>query len=287
MTNLLQNPTLGNWEHERYFFDQEGRTGTIERPQNWEFVVTPKMEDQNRIPQSLHRDRGFVITASGISWEAGYVQRGVQLQANQRYLAKAVYKPDVNFLLEQGVDLTAVTWRFLITSNGEDASQGWQATGKGQYKQEEENLYVFQTASAVTIDYGFIGRSVYGGNSCDLVIYELALEPVGPDYGGPDVPVIGTVAAAPAPAETASTPAPVGVVTEAAAPSTETVAEPATPTVTADVTGPNGKTLGEVLSNEDIDQIAEGLRALASESGVSAAMGLRKLAEGLERLKSS
>jgi hypothetical protein len=61
MTNILKNSNLGNWKHGRYFFDKEGRTGTIEYPEGWEFVTVPRESDPNKLAESLHRDNGFVI----------------------------------------------------------------------------------------------------------------------------------------------------------------------------------------------------------------------------------
>jgi hypothetical protein len=46
-----------------------------------------------------------------------------------------------------------------------------------------------------------------------------------------------------------------------------------------------GKSLGDVLSAEEIDQIAASLRTLAAINNQSIASGLNKLAEALERLK--
>jgi hypothetical protein len=281
MANILNNPKMGNWKHGSYFFDKDGNTGTIEYPEGWDFVTLPKEDDPGKLAESLHRDNGFLISAGYRAWEAGYVQKSVQLKANQRYLAKAVFKPDVNFPVGQQERTDAVTWQFRMTaSTGEVIEQGWQMTGKGQYKQQEENLYVFHSNADLTVDYAFLARSVYAGNDCDLWVYELTLEEVAADYGGGGVPSVGssTVESTPTPTEeTISTqqPASVGVREE----SQETTGSVTT------VTGPSGKSLSDVLTAAEIDEIASGLRTLASTSNATVSIGLNKLAEGLERLK--
>ena len=64
MAQLLSNPNLDGFRTVTFFTDNENNTGAIEYPDNWEFVYTPMHpEDPNRIPQSLHRDRGFSISA--------------------------------------------------------------------------------------------------------------------------------------------------------------------------------------------------------------------------------
>jgi hypothetical protein len=287
MANILKNPNMGNWKHGSYFTQKDGQVGTIEYPDGWEFVTLPKESDPNKLAESLHRDNGFVISAGYRSWEAGYVQKGIQLKGNQRYLAKAAFKPDVNFPVGQPERTDAVMWQHRITaSTGESVEQGWQMTGKGQYKQQEENLFVFHTAAPVTVNYAFLARSVYAGNDCDLWVYQLVLEEVAPDYGGANVPVIGqaaaTISSAPQAPEMPSTeniePEPMGLRMEAAIPAAAVEA------VESDASS-GGKALGDVLSAEEIDQIAASLRTLAAINNQSIATGLNKLAEALERLK--
>lgn len=275
MTNILNNSKMRNWKHGSYFYQKDGQQGTIEYPEGWDFVTLPKEDDPGKLAESLHRDNvGFVISAGYRAWEAGYVQKGVQLKANQRYLAKAVFKPDVNFPVGQQERTDAVTWQFRMTaSNGETIEQGWQMTGKGQYKQQEENLYVFHCNADLTVDYAFFGRSVYAGNDCDMWVYQLTLEEVSADYGGGGVPTIGSSSASVE--KVTEQPAPVGVREESQDSTTDMTT----------ATGPSGKSLGDVLSATEIDEIATGLRTLASTSNTTVSIGLNKLAEGLERLK--
>jgi len=268
MSNLLSNPTLSGFSLGRYFTDKQGKVGTIENPNNWEFVALPRESDPEKLPQSLHRDRGFVISAGYRSWEAAYVQKGVQLEANQRYLARAIFKPDINFPGGQKVDLTAVTWRFRMQAGDKVVEQDWDVTHKGQYKQEETFEFVFETTEALTVEYQFWARSFYAGNDADLDVYQLTLEPVAADVGGENVPKLGTAAAA------STAPAPVQT-TQNSLPDTETVEAPA---------AKSGKALGEVLTSSEIDEISASLHALAS-SNPTAAKGLNLLADALERLK--
>lgn len=274
MANLLNNPTLAGFSLGRYFTEQNGQVGTIENPTGWEFVAYPRESDPEKLPQSLHRDKGFVIAAGYRAWEAGYVQKGIQLQAKQRYLMKVVFKPDVNFTDGQG-DTSAVTWRFrVVSSSGQVLEQDWQSTSKGQYKQEEENLYVFYSTEAQLVDFYFMARSVYAGNITDFNIYLFALEPVDMNYGGASVPILGAM-----PAAIPSTPPPTPII------NSPIVTNTATPAVSPSITGPSGKSLGTVLSAAEIDTIALGLRELASQVNPITAAGLNALASGIERLK--
>lgn len=272
MSNLLTNPTLTGFSLGRYFTSKDGKTGTIENPNNWEFVAIPRDPDPGKLPQSLHRDRGFVIAAGYLSWEAAYVQKGIQLEAKQRYLARAVFKPDINFPPGQRVDLTAITWRFRMVAGDKVLEQDWDMTHKGKYKQEEVFEFTFETTEALTVEYQFWARSFYAGNVADFDVYQLSLEPVDASVGGDKVPVLGTPKAAPAPVQ-----APPPESTDATIPSTSKTGAPAS-------TGGSGKALGDVLDGAEIDEIAASLRALAA-SNPSAAAGLNKLATALERLK--
>lgn len=272
MSNVLSNPTLDGFSLGRYFTDKEGKVGTIENPNNWEFVALAKESDPNKLPQSLHRDRGFVISAGYRSWEAAYVQKGVQLQANQRYLARAIFKPDINFPGGQKADLTAITWRFRMVAGDKVLEQDWTVTQKGQYKQEEIFEFVFETTETLTVEYQFWARSFYAGNDADVNVYQLTLEPVAADVGGSDVPKLGTAASAPAPVAKPAEPV---TSTETTTKDTETVETPA---------AKSGKALGDVLTSAEIDEISASLRTLAS-SNPSAAAGLNTLADALDRLK--
>jgi len=273
--NLLKNPFLGDWRHGYYKTTQDNKVKTVEHPADWEFVVTPKEADQNNIPQSLHRERGFVIGAPYLAWEAGYVQRGVALAGKQRYVAKAVFKPDVNFMGD--ADLSAVTWRLRLVAGDEVVEQEWQVTQKGEYKQEETLLYVFEADAAVTVDFYFMARSVFAGNDCDLNVYELALESVPADYGGDTVPIIGTTTTDISTDDSVVNPAPFDLVEANHDSKPNAVGTPI-----------GDKNLGAVVSTEEIDTIIWGLRALAlsNESKTTAAVaGLNKLADVLARLK--
>jgi hypothetical protein len=202
------------------------------------------------------------------------------LKGNQRYLAKAVYLPDVNFPVNQQPNTDAVTWQFRIAAHdGATIEQGWQRTGKGQYKQREENLWVFETTAPVTIDYCFLARSVYAGNDCDFWVYEMTLEEVAPDYGGTNVPKLGQGSAQP------QTPSTAPHAPTMPAPPQQHSPPPQEMVSITNMTGPTGKSLGDVLTADDIDVIAAGLRAMASTGNPTAAIGLNRLAEVLERLK--
>jgi hypothetical protein len=279
MSNLLTNPTLAGFSLGRYFTEQGGQVGTIENPTGWEFVCYPRESDPNKLPQSLHRDRGFVIAAGFRAWEGGYVQKGIQIQANQRYLMKAHFKPDINFS-DSRVDLTAITWRFrVVSANGQSLEQDWGMTSKDRFKHDEEASFIFYSAEAQTVDFYFMARSVYAGNVADFNVYSLSLEPVEETFGATHVPTLGTSTVSTATSRTASTPPPTPIITS------PLISNTSTPSVSATIAGPSGKDLGSVLSAEEIDTIALGLRALAKQVNPTAAAGLEKLAEGLERLK--
>lgn len=279
MSNILQNPNLEGFTLERHFWDKNGNTGSIEYPDHWEYTATSQdPEDPGLIPQSLHRPKGFAISAGYRAWEAGYVQRGISLKAGQRYLAKAVFFPDVNFPAGAATDLTAISWRFWMQRVGSDekAFQDWQITDKGQFKVDHECLFVFQCNEDLQVDYYFKARSPWAGNVCDLNIYSLTLEPVAADYGGPDVPQLGTAGATttPSPTEETTTPQPV-----------ETTATAST-AVAANVGGADKLDLSDVLSSNDIDVIAAGLKrmeTLTNDKVITEAFN--RLAEALEKLR--
>lgn len=265
MSNLLQNPNMGNWKHVSYFTEQSGNTGTIEAPANWEYVYVPKESDPNKIPQSLHRDNGFVMSAGYRSWEAGYKQSGVQL-APGRYRLKANFKADVNFPGGQAPDLTAITWRFTVETPAGNVEQDWAMTSKGQTKQTEDFYLIFDVAEATTGAVTFWGRSFYAGNDCDFWVYEITLETI--EKSSAIVPVIGT----------AGSQAQVEVTEQMQVSDVESALE---------AVGEGDRSLGSAsLTVNEIDQIAGALRSLGvSTNDVNISNGLNKLAEVLERLK--
>jgi hypothetical protein len=284
MANLLNNPTLTGFTLGRYFTEKNGQVGTIENPPGWEFICYPReADDPNKLPQSLHRDRGFVIAAGYRAWEGGFVQKGIQVQANQRYRMKVLFKPDINFT-ENRIDLTAITWRFrVVTSSGQVIEQDWNMTKKPQFKLEEEHEFVFLSTQAQTIDLYFMVRSVYAGNVADFNIYEMFLEPVDANYIDKSLPVTGTgsTTTSTSTATSSSTPPPTPIINS---PIVSNVGATANP-VSSSTTGPSGKDLGSVLSAAEIDTIVKGLRELATVVNPTAAAGLNTLAIGLERLK--
>jgi len=266
MANILKNPTLSGFTTVTYFTNNSGNTGAIEYPDDWEYIYTPlHEEDPNLIPQSLHRDRGFVITGGWSRWEAGYVQRGIRLRGGQRYLCKAVFVPDVNFASGQPEDLTVIQWRFWLRGEGEEVSTEWRVTGKGAYKQEEETLLVVEARRDIAVDFTFKARSIWASNACDFKVYQLSLEEVSADYGGADVAYIG--------GETEVSPvAPV-----------EGTSPPETPPVET-----GSRSLGDVLSDDDITVIAEGLREMRDITANPVVLAaFERLADALERLKNS
>ena len=159
MTNILQNSTLSGFKLRDYFTDKSGNTGAIEDPTGWEYTYFALEEDPNMIPQSLHRDDGFAIAAGYRKWEAGYVQKNVVLKAGQRYLAKAQFFPDVNFNPGLTPDPSSVQWRFWIESGDLKVFTDWMGPASGEYKKDEEVLFVFQAAADISVDYYFKARS--------------------------------------------------------------------------------------------------------------------------------
>jgi hypothetical protein len=274
MANILKNPTLSGFKTVTYFTDNDGNTGAIEYPDDWEFVyMALHPEDPNRIAQSLHRSKGFAISAGWRKWEAGYVQHGVQLKAGQRYLAKAAFFPDVNFAPGAEADLHAVEWRFWIEGEGDKVWQEWHSTGKGSYKQQEETLFVFEAARDITVDYYFKARSRFPGNVCDLNVQSLTLETVGADYGGANVPRIGKTAAPISdtkevdvilpPAQGAGGEMPVGRIQDL-----------------------SGDSFSDALTANDIDVIVKGLREMKSlTTNATVLAAFQRLADVLERMK--
>jgi len=265
MANLLKNPTLSNWQPERnkYFTNGEGKQLVHEYPQDWELVTVSKYDnDPNRLPQSFHRDTGFVISAGWLSWEAGWKQSGINAPAG-RYRAQVRLKADVNFP-DSSVDKTAITWRFTVGSAKGTLKQEWAITSQPILKQVEEFEYVFELDEPLTIDLTFWGRSFYAGNDCDFWVYEVSLEKVAEDYGGTIVPALGANQDEPA---------------------TEVIPQSAIEDA-LNTSTMSGKSLGEVTTFSEIDQIVAGLRALANTTNdATAKVGINTLADALERLK--
>lgn len=280
MSNLLKNPNLQGFTLGRYFTEADGRVGAIEYPLDWEFVAYPKHhEDPERIPQSLHREQGFEIAAVYRSWEAGYVQRGIAVPPG-RYLARAVFRPDVAFP-DANVYLDAVTWRFAMEGGGTRAEQDWQMTQQGQFKQQEELHFVFQVNAPMTIDYYFMARSIYAGNSCDLDVYELTLTPVPADYGGAGIPTLGNAThpqSVPAPIQSTGRGGSMGSSGSMGSASTISSLTPQTQAL-------SGKTLEDVLTADDIQVIVAGLRAMNQVTNNATVLtGMERLAQALEKL---
>lgn len=263
MSNLIQNPNMGNFKLDKYFTDQQGKDGTIEVPEHWDFVYIPRESDPNKIPQSLHRDNGFIMSAGYRAWEAGYKQSGIHLTKG-RYRLKARFKADVNFAGGQAPDLTAITWRFTVESSAGKLEPNWAMTGTGKTKQTEDYVYIFEIEEDLAIDATFWGRSFYAGNDCDFWVYEVSLEEIDKDNALVD---------------TLGTASPVNT--------TEQIAIPESIDATLDSVGEGSRSLGNAsLTVNEIDQIAGALRKLAvASSDDSTSSGLNKLAEVLERLK--
>ena len=264
--NLLQNSELKGFNTPpREFIDKNGNKGWMENPDNWEYVWTPLHDDDpNLVPQSLHRDKGYVIAAGWRVWEAGYVQRGVRLRGGQRYVAKAAFQPDVNFNPGQQPDLTAVQWRFWIEGEGEKVWSEWQTTNQGQYKQQEEHLFVIEPRRDITVDVYFKARSTWASNVCDFNIRSITLEEVPSDFGEPTY--IGSSG---------------GVANFSPISST-------TPTETQPpVSAPDTSLTGafEVMSDDDLTVIVAGLRAASNleQFGKEISDGFGRLADVLAR----
>lgn len=264
--NILLNSELKGFNTPpREFVDKNGNKGWMENPDNWEFVWTPMHEDDpNLVPQSLHRDKGYCIAAGWRVWEAGYVQRGVRLRAGQRYVAKAAFQPDVNFTGGQQPDLTAVQWRFWIEGEGEKVWSEWQTTTKGQYKQQEEHLFVVEPRRDITVDVYFKARSTWASNVCDFNIYSLTMEEVASDFGDPvfiGSPQVGVATFSPIGGIPAST------------------ATPSVPTV------PSDASLFDVMSDDDLTVIIAGFQAAANleQFGKEISDGFARFAAVLEK----
>ncbi len=258
MANILKNPGLSGFTIRTYFTDNKGSTGTIEDPNDWEYTYFSLYpEDPNLIPQSLHQDNGFSISAGYRKWEAGYVQRGVQLRAGQRYLAKANFFPDVNFSPGTDPSVRPVQWRFWIQSGDNKVFTEWTGPGAG-YKQNEELLFVFQAGENMTAEYYFKAQSTWENNACAFNISKLSLEEVAADYGGANVPVLGTGA----------TPVSTPVSTATSTPTTS-----------------GGEMLTVKISSDDVRVITAGLREMqrVTDNEVVVAAFLR-LADALDKL---
>jgi hypothetical protein len=185
-------------------------------------------------------------------------------------VCKAIFTPDVNFPPNTKVDLTAIQWRFWIEGGGQKVWQEWQSTGKGQWKQKEETLFVAEATSDITVDVYFKAKSYWAGNVCDFNLYSLTMDEVPSDYGGPNVARIGVGASAAAQPQT---------VAPSVAATTASTSAPAARSA-------GGKDLGDVITDDDIEVIAAGLRAINQVTpNASVIAAMNRLADVLERMK--
>ena len=303
MANMLRNPTLSGFTLGRYFTEKNGSVGTIEYPLEWEFVAAPReADDPEKLPQSLHREPGFAISAGYRSWEGGFVQRNVPLAGGTRYLAKVGFVPKVGFS-DGRVDLSAVTWRLMIETPLGTVAQDWQMTQKGSYDQYEELYLVFDCGQNTNANFHFQGRSQWAGNVCEIQVFACSLEST--DNDGSSAPLIGQsgrfhaeppptpkliqrVPQPVAPIEQQNV-APIGQNTLPVAPIGQNTPPPPAPIgVRGGMTLPEDPyaLLNELAAGPDIDAIINGLRqANQWTQDATLIAGFARLAEALAALK--
>jgi hypothetical protein len=285
MANLLRNPNLANFVHGRYFTEKNGQVGTIELPSDWEFQSTPmEPDDPEKLPQSLHRDQGFVISAGYRRWEGGFAQHNIPVQAGQRYLAKAGIQPNIGFP-DATIHLDAVMWRFVVEGGGARVEQPWQQTSHSSFGNYEEPTFVFQSNITGNVSFHFRGRSAWAGNTCDLNVFVLALEPVAADFGGSGVPVLGAASTADTqPNKPAGSSGGMGATQPSQPTQPIQPVQPAQPTQPA--AAPLGLQLEQALTNDDINVIVAGLRALNQVTNHPTVIaGFERLAQVLEKMR--
>ena len=293
MANILRNPTLSGFTLGRYFTEKNGAVGTIEYPLEWEFVAAPReADDAEKLPQSLHREPGFAISAGYRSWEGGFVQRNVPLIGGTRYLAKVGFVPKVGFS-DGRVDLSAVTWRLMIETPLGTVAQDWQMTQKGAYDQYEELYLVFDCGQNTSANFHFQGRSQWAGNVCEIQVFACSLEATASD--GSSAPMIGQSGTfhpvpPPTPILTQPVPSPVAPAgQQSVAPIGQNTPPPPAPIgVRGGMTLPEDPyaLLNELAAGPDIDAIINGLRQ-ANQWTPDATLiaGFARLAKALAALK--
>jgi hypothetical protein len=316
MANILRNPTLSGFTLGRYFTEKNGAVGTIEYPLEWEFVAAIRdLDDPEKLPQSLHREQGFAISAGYRAWEGGFVQHNVPLAGGTRYLAKAGFVPHVGFS-DGRVDLSAVTWRLMIETPLGTVAQEWQMTQKGSFEQYEEIYLTFDCGQDTTANFHFQARSPWAGNVCELQVFACSLEAVAND--GSPAPMIGqsgTFKPTPAPILTLTQPPPPHVAPRednppphavpANQPTSAPIGQPTpprpimpigqtTPLPPAPIGARGGMTstedpyalLNELAASPDFDGILNGLRnANQWTQDATLITGFARLAKALEGLK--
>ncbi len=301
MTNLLRNPTLSGFTLGRYFTEKNGSVGTIEYPTDWEFAAVPRdPDDPEKLPQSLHREQGFAISAGYRAWEGGFVQRNVPLTGGTRYMAKVGFVPHVGFP-DGRVDLSGVTWRIMIETPLGTIVQDWQMTQKGSYDQYEEMYLAFDCGQNTTANFHFQARSVWAGNVCEIQVFACSLEDIAHD--GTPAPMIGQSGSFTTPASAAQPVTPPAASTATPAASSPAIVAPIgqRPSDAAPVgqsSGGSGSMGGISISDDpyaqidalvaapDFDAIVNGLRT-ANQWTQDAALvaGFARLAEALMALK--
>lgn len=217
------------WTTRLHFTDLVYKTGTIEDPTNWRFEYIPGMEwredkpdgtelDYWRIPQSLHRVGGMNIAAGYRKWQAGYRHNElIPVRKGERYLCRAVFKVGIGGTTNP----QAIEWMWFVDGLTPAQSQWASYESSGQFGSTTEHLFVFSAAADGWIKTTFWGRSQWRDNTCDMLVSDLMILHVSPNYGGAEIGAVNPFPAneplpepdpTPVPVPTPSpTPAPVGI----------------------------------------------------------------------------
>lgn len=284
--NILHNPTLAGFTLNRVHTDRANNQRPVEYPDGWEQISWPvNSDDPDEVPASFHRDEGYGLAAGFMKWEGGYVQRGVQLHAGQRYLAKAQFNVNMAFHQtpppEDGY--SHIQWRFLFNDQGYQIESQWQSTSQGRWGADEEALFVVEAEKDIVVDFGLIFRSIYPSTAGEIHIKNIELVDVPDDYGDPTIvgkpdDAVGQTFV-PAPPEFIPT-------VDSTSESTDFI--PAAPQFTpaSSAGGITMSSLMGAMADDDLQVIVNGFRAASQmpEFSPEVAAGFVRFAEVLERL---
>lgn len=175
---LLQNSHLV-WDASgktEFRTDETGVKTVVEIPPFWEYVS--EAVDGKRFPYSFHKDNGFEIGVGNRKIRAGYAQP-VHLKPGQRYLAKAVFTPEI--YADGTVDPNAVNVFFRVDST----QGGLTRVDRHDHFVQQTVLFVFQVTAAGKVKLSFWLDSKWPLREVKMRVHSLEIEEVASDYGTP------------------------------------------------------------------------------------------------------
>jgi hypothetical protein len=193
-TQLLKNSTLTYDATSRpeYRIDKPGSSVTIEKPPFWEYVA--EEVDGTLYPYSYHKDNGFELGGGNRKIRAGYAQN-VTLKPGQRYLAKAVFTPEIYAEDGKPFDPDSVNVFFRL-----DGVQGGLTNiGRADHHVRKTVLFVFEVSRPGIVRVSFWLDCKWALREVKMRVHSIEILEVEKTYGTPVIVTPATVIETPAP----------------------------------------------------------------------------------------